>query len=632
MKPTLSLANPNSSSTNTERNFRKAVLRLVKGGPERLAIEAGQIDAILDSASGNAILLPEAQRALIGHKAGFRSLVGLSSDWCWEQDEHYRFVSHTGAADENSGFADEDIIGKALWDLSIDNMSETDWQTHRQQLDWRVTFRDLEVQRVDRVGEMRHLNISGEPIFDERGEFKGYLGIARDITERKQTEAVAQEMNRFARTTIDALATAVGVLDQAGVVLLANKAWCVFAVTHSGIGAGVSEGDNYLAACDNTCGNERMDGIAIAAGIRQVITGDRELFRYDHASDSPAGRRWFALSVTGVGRDAAARAVVSCEDITERKRGELLLGLEHTVARCLADSSNATAALKALIRTVCETQGWDCGRYFHFNRSSGVLCVNESWGVPTAAVEQFLEKSRGLVLHPGAGLTGRVYQSGQPLWVLDRTRDAGVSSTTLAPETGGSDAFVFPVTSEDKTIGTLAFSSHTILEPDDRMLQAARSIGSQLGRFLQRQEAADALRQSEAHFRKLTELACDWYWEQDSDFRLTKFVGYGVFGAGEVLGMTYWELPNCVLSNTEWAEHKSQLAALWSFYDFEFAAVHPDGQLGYYCISGAPVYDETGTFTGYYGTGLDITRRKRAEIALRESEARLRALTGFSSD
>lgn len=74
-----------------------------------------------------------------------------------------------------------------------------------------------------------------------------------------------------------------------------------------------------------------------------------------------------------------------------------------------------------------------------------------------------------------------------------------------------------------------------------------------------------------------------------------------------------------------WAEHKSQLTARWSFCDFEFAIVHPDGKQAYYSISGEPVYDETGTFAGYCGTGVDITKRKRAEIELRESEARLRA-------
>ena len=607
------------ASTNTGRGFEKVILRLVKGGPERQAIETGQIDAVIDPANGNVILLPAAQQTLIKRKTLLRKLFELSCDWSWEQDDQYRFISRAGADVENSVYRDEDIIGKALWDLSIDNMSEADWATHRQQLEWRVTFRDTEVRCVDRAGEVHYLSFSGEPIFNDQHQFKGYRGIMRDITGRRQAEAMVQEPNR---SILDALTAHVGVLDPSGVVLLANKAWRACAATHTGIGAGVSEGANYLESCDNACGHERVDGIVIAAGTRQVIAGERGLFRYEYACDSPAGQRWFMLRITGVAGDTAARAVVLREDITGHKRRELLLELEHTVARCLADADNATAALKAVIRATCKSQGWDCGRYFRLDPAAGVLCFDEAWGEPVAAIEQFLEKSRGLNFYPGAGLTGRVFQSGQPLWIPDGTRDAGVSLAALAPETGEESAFVFPVTSEDKTIGVLAFTSRTVCEPDDRMLQAVQSIGSQLGRFLQQQQAADELRRSEARFRKLTELSVDWYWEQDSDFRFTQYTGCGVSGAGEILGKTLWELSNIVLSDVKWIEHKSQLDARWSFCDFEFAAVHPDGQLDYYCISGEPVYDEAGTFTGYCGTGMNITTRKVAEIELHESKAR----------
>ncbi len=196
---------PGLSDSNAERGFKKAILRLVKGGPERLAIEAGQIDAIIDPTSGRAILLPEAQRALVEQRTGYRGLIGLAFDWYWEQDERHRFVLHKGSADETSGLEEAGIIGRALWDLSIDNLDEADWRTHRQQLEWRSAFRDLEVRLEDDAGKIWHLSLSGEPIFDARDQFKGYRGITRNIETPKRTEALVQASNRFAHAVLEAL-------------------------------------------------------------------------------------------------------------------------------------------------------------------------------------------------------------------------------------------------------------------------------------------------------------------------------------------------------------------------------------------------------------------------------------------
>jgi PAS domain S-box-containing protein len=302
---------------NARLDFEGPILRLVKGrGPERRAIEAGQVDAVIDPATGNAFLLPVAQAALRADQARIRRLLALSTDWCWEQDEFYRFVSHTGAASGSSGISDENMIGKTLWDLPFDSMSEADWEALLRLLEGRATFRDLEVRCKVRAGELRWFSTSGEPAFDGQGQFTGYRGTMRDITLRKQAEALAQKPIRLACDTLDALAVEVCVLDATGTVIMVNRPLGVFAKGKKGLGAGIRVGASYFEMCDMARGDERADGVAIAAGIRHVIARESPLFRYEYVCNLRAGQQWFNLTVTALPGVGPARVVVSRENVT----------------------------------------------------------------------------------------------------------------------------------------------------------------------------------------------------------------------------------------------------------------------------------------------------------------------------
>lgn len=329
MNPKPDIPHRNPARSNARTGFENVVLRLVKGGPERLAIEMGEIDAVIDTASGSAILLPEAQRAMTERSAHYRGLVALCSDWSWEQDDHYRFTAHGGAGAGGSGFDDAQIIGQSLWEMPFLNMNESGWRTHRTQLEWRAIFQDLELEYIDRAGGMCCISINGEPVFDGQERFKGYRGTARDVTSRKLAEALVQGANRHARSALDALAHPICVLDPAGTVLMANKVWNARATVNGSLGTGVRECANYLALCENTVGDERADGVAIAAGIRRVIAGQSSLFKHEYACDSPAGPSWSVLTASAYNEDGKTRVVVSRENITARKQAEQLAGLDY---------------------------------------------------------------------------------------------------------------------------------------------------------------------------------------------------------------------------------------------------------------------------------------------------------------
>src|SRR5687767_1016797 len=319
-------------------------------------------------------------------------------------------------------------------------------------------------------------------------------------------------------------------------------------------------------------------------------------------------------------------------DVTEQKRAEQMLRLEHDVARLLAAAEDSGAGLKAVIRAVCEGEGFACGRYFRVDGE--LLRFQDAWAIELPAIAPFLERSRDFVFRPGGGLTGTVFQHGEPVWSPDITTDPRVRDRQVWQGTGLRGGFVFPVVAEGRTIGVLNFSSLKAREPDQRLLAASRVIGSQIGQFLQRKSAEASLRENEARWRALTQLSTDFFWETDAAHRYTQLVHGPDYlppemGRG-VIGKASWELPCESPDEAAWAAHRARLDEHMPFRDFEFSRRMPDGVVRYLSISGDPRFSPEGKFIGYRGVGRDIT-----EIALaRERIANLAysdPLTGLAN-
>ena len=139
------------------------------------------------------------------------------------------------------------------------------------------------------------------------------------------------------------------------------------------------------------------------------------------------------------------------------------------------------------------------------------------------------------------------------------------------------------------------------------------TIGAQINTLRHR------LRDSEARFRSLTEMSSDFYWESDTEHRLTErrsalgewnSRNVPVFRQSTQIGQRRWEVPYLSPDEAGWVTHRTGLDAHRPFRDFEYSRVGPDGTERHLAISGDPVFDALGAFTGYRGVGTDITPRK----------------------
>lgn len=126
----------------------------------------------------------EAELALEEEREVFRNLTDIASDYFWELDAQFRFKAVSPAI-VRSGLDMAGYIGKRRWELPSFGISDETWQAHRATLEAHQPFRNLELGVLNIDGEARWFLVSGDPVFSRNGEFRGYRGTTRDITERK---------------------------------------------------------------------------------------------------------------------------------------------------------------------------------------------------------------------------------------------------------------------------------------------------------------------------------------------------------------------------------------------------------------------------------------------------------------
>jgi PAS domain S-box-containing protein len=117
----------------------------------------------------------------------------------------------------------------------------------------------------------------------------------------------------------------------------------------------------------------------------------------------------------------------------------------------------------------------------------------QTWHLPTVKLPQFEAASRRMTLARDVGLPGRVWATGEPVWVPDVVSDSNFPRAAVAGAEGLHGAFALPLLIGGTVVGVMEFFSHEIREPDEKLLRMLTRIGAQVGQFMERRRAEEEL-------------------------------------------------------------------------------------------------------------------------------------------
>ncbi len=297
------------------------------------------------------------------------------------------------------------------------------------------------------------------------------------------------------------------------------------------------------------------------------------------------------------------------------------LKLLRRVAASANRARTVDEAMQTCLEDICTFIGWPVGHFYLIDDESGELVSTKVWHLDDPErFKLFREVTESHRFKPGPGLSGHTCATGKPTWIVDVTQDPTFRRAKFAKDLGVKAGFAFPVLVGNDVVAVLEFFSTEAMEPNETVLELMESIGTQLGRVVER------TRSEAARFKSVIDNMPAMVHLRDLDGRFIlinrKYEEfYGVtndFVRGKTLHEAHSQSPQTDLSPDRNVVRDDEVLAAGQAIERESTYFRNGKEYAVVDVR-FPVTEVSGETVAVAGIELDITQRKRAEEKLEEA-------------
>lgn len=242
----------------------------------------------------------------------YRGIVESTSDWIWEVDKDGKYVYASSKIMGLLGYAPEEVVGKSPFDLMPAVEAKRVKAIFENVVSEKKPFLFLENINLHKDGREVILETNGTPLFDKEGNFNGYIGVDRDITERKKAEEYIEKQNKFVKMVINSLHYPLYVIDKDYNIVLCNAAAKERGIVEGGRCHQLTHGSKEPCSGEHRC------------SFKEVIrTGKPIVTEHIHFDNDGHSRNFEVHGDPIFDQDGQVIQMIEYSiDITERKRAE----------------------------------------------------------------------------------------------------------------------------------------------------------------------------------------------------------------------------------------------------------------------------------------------------------------------